>query len=208
MPKSLSGSQTRRPRKSRESSGEISQKSTSSVFLLHRRQVVGVQRMRAAERLRVADEHRAGAERKEERLVRIEDERVRFFDAAQRGAAALGEHEERAVRAVDVEPQLLFTRHACELGQIIDRTGGGRAGAAGDEERRPAVASIARDRFFERVDADAELRVDGELADVGVRKAGEVRGFLKGVMDLVRAVERAAQKIIGQHRFARGDDAP
>src|SRR5207253_3122084 len=95
---------------------------------------------------------------------------------------------------------------ASERLQIIDRTRVRRACATDDHKRRESVLSICRDGVLQRIDANSELPVRGDLADVRVGKTGEIRGFLKGVMHLVGAVERAAHEVIAQPRLPRGND--
>ena len=84
MPCILMGSETRRPRKSRESSGPRSQKSVQSDVVLHRRQVARVHRVGAPELARVAYHERSGAVREEEALVRVERDRVGAVDPRER----------------------------------------------------------------------------------------------------------------------------
>ncbi|MEP6666204.1 MAG: hypothetical protein ABJA81_07145 [Nocardioidaceae bacterium] len=67
--------------------------------------------------------HQNGAalERLVEPLVRVEGHRVREVQPGQRCAPALGECGERAVRAVDVQPDAALVADTCKLGQVVDR---------------------------------------------------------------------------------------
>ena len=154
----FNGSQTRRPRKSRESSGDSSQKSTRSV-LLHRRHVVGGDGVRAAQRLAVAHQERAGAVRQEEALVGIEHDRVRALDAGQgRGPRPSGGRSRRRRASTWSQRR---SRAASRRGRgVVDRAGVGGAGVADDEERAKGRRRGPRDRL-----ARARRRGCGSVVD-------------------------------------------
>lgn len=147
------------------------------VRLLHGRQIVGVAAVRGAQQPGVADDQRAGAERQEERLVRIEHHRVGLIHTAQSRTASLCQGKKGAVRAIDVEPHLLRARHARQRGEIVDRAGVRRPRAPRQHERAQPGGTVARDGLLQPVEAHAELRVALDLADVRGGKAARLADF-------------------------------
>ena len=188
----LRGSHTRSPRASRESSGASSQKSTRPSSVCIGGRYDGRHRVRAPERLALADEEAAGAVGQEEALVRVERDRVGPLDAAHGAAPPLGEREEAAVGGVDVEPEPLARGH---IGERLERrrrrrcwscpalatTRKGESPAA--RSSRTAAASASR--------AQAEARVAGGRAHALGEEAGEERGLLHRVVRLLGGVEHA-----------------
>ena len=87
----------------------------------------------------------AGVDGNAEPLVRVEHQRVGPFHAAVAGRDRRVEHPERAVGAVDVEPEVLRGRHVGERVERVDRAGVDGAGRA-DEQRRQGTRSRDRRR--------------------------------------------------------------
>ena len=166
-------------------------------------QVGAVERERALEQPGLADEDGADLVRLEEPLVRVEHERVGALDAGEE--IRLDEPGGRAVRAVDVEPQVLAVAQVGEIVERIDGAGAGRAGRADDAERRqpdlavdvqrgvdrgglePVVGVGAQDAQVGRVEAEHAPR----LQDRAVRVLGDVPG---GLVTLVAAMQRARRR--------------
>ena len=134
-------------------------------------EVLRVLGVRAAGDLGVAVHERARVERREQPLVRIDDEAVRPLDA--RVAVADARHREpgAAVRAVDVHPHaepLARVRHGSD---VVDDAG--VRGAARRDHREHAIevlgGQVGEERI-ERVGAEASLLVGLDGHDVCVHR--------------------------------------
>lgn len=75
------------------------------------------------------------------------------------------EDPERAVRAIDVQPQALALADIGDLGERIDGARAGGARARRDAERQIAGPPVGGDRFGERADVHPECIVDADRAD-------------------------------------------
>ena len=106
----------------------------------------------------------------------VERDRVRPLDAAHGLPPSLREHEEAAIRRIDMQPQPLVFGHVGGATQIVDgpRVGGSRAGH--EHEGPPAVFAVLGDAPPQVVEANLKVVVRG---DGRVLFAGEVRGVNK-----------------------------
>ncbi len=145
-------------------------------------QVGGVLGVHGTGELRVAVDQRGAVERREQPLVRVDDEGVGVLDAVVALPDGGGEQARAAVGAVDVEPQAAL---AGDLGQALevvdDALVGGAAGADDGDHRlrvrvggqggaqRLAGEPAVDGRDLERLDADD---VEGVL-DRGVHLVGD-----------------------------------
>ena len=85
--------------------------------------------------------------------------------SARRSSGALGARgRERAVGAVDVQPEVLLAAERGELAQRIDGAGDTEPPVADDEEREQAVCAVGRDRVPQRGDVHAQRRVGRDPA--------------------------------------------
>ena len=128
--------------------------------------------------------------------MRVEDNRVRAFDAGQGPFPLLRQDEEPAVRAVDVNPEPLSLRDLGEPDEVVHCACIGRARASDDEERRSPRDAVLRDPLFEDIEANPESRVRGDLADVLRREAREDRRLLDGMVRLVGGIESAGEEVL------------
>ena len=101
----------------------------------------------------VVEQHRAAAVGLEAVLVRVDHHRVGGADRSQRGGRVVEQHEEPAVRCIDVDA------HAVPLAQLeglVDPVDRAEPGGAGGEHDGADVA--ARTRGLEGVEVDPALR--------------------------------------------------
>ena len=95
-------------------------------------------RVRGIGRRRVAIEQRAGVERSEEPLVRVDDDRVGVLDAGEERARRRRRERGAAVRTVDMEPHAALRADLGDRREIVDQPEVRRAGGGDDRERAPA----------------------------------------------------------------------
>src|SRR5439155_25602541 len=103
----------------------------------------------------LAHEETSDFERLIEPLVRVERDGVGELEAARRSAAALAEHREGAVRAVDVEPDAALLADRGDLRERIDGAGARRSSDGCDEERLPAGPDVPVHPVPERARSDS-----------------------------------------------------
>jgi hypothetical protein len=115
--------------------------------------------MRGAEPGAVASEQRTRAVRQEHALVRVQSDGIGALDASERGAPPVGELEEAAVCAVDVEPQLLALRDISDRVQGIDGAGVRRPGRSDHHRRHTTCPAVVGDRVGERLRVHPKLAV-------------------------------------------------
>jgi hypothetical protein len=89
---------------------------------------------------------------------------------------ALAERSERAVSAVDMQPEAAFATERRDRTQRIDRAGVRGPGCGYDQQRLTAGAGIRLDRRTECVDPHALVAIALEHADLVRTKAQESRG--------------------------------
>ena len=97
-------------------------------------------------------------------FVEIKGERVRAFDAVEAGAEFFAQHQERAERAVHMQPDALGGAHIGNLRQRIDGAGVDRAGGGDDGEGQFACGLVGADGVAQGFGGQAEFAVDGERA--------------------------------------------
>ena len=135
---------------------------------------------RSLERGSVPDHQAPDLERHREPLVRIERHGVGQLEPGQRRAAALGQRGERAVRAVDVEPQAAFPADRGDRGQVVDRAGVRRPRVREHEKWQATGAASASPRQRGRRAASGIVRRvasrgsdPGGTRDVGAARASD-----------------------------------
>jgi hypothetical protein len=77
--------------------------------------------------------------------VRVENQRVGLFHAAVTGRDRWVEHAERAVGAVDVEPEALRGRDVSQRVERVDNAGVDGAGRADEQRRNGATRALGGD---------------------------------------------------------------
>ncbi len=107
-------------------------------------QVAGILPVHGPGQRRLAVHQGGAVERREQPLVRIDDERVSMLDPGVRGPDAGREQACPAVRAIHVEPELALCRNGRETGKVIDDAGVGRAGRRHDRRERTRI-TVGRD---------------------------------------------------------------
>ena len=145
-----------------------------------RGEVLGDERERLVERLRAPRPERRAVHRREQPLVRVDDDRVGAL-AAVEAPAKLGADRRRArVGGVDVQPDAGLLAAARELGHRVDRGRRGRADGRDDGGR-----VVERE-----VGAHPELVVDLDLAEL---EADEPRRLLDAEVRLLGGVDDTAR---------------
>ena len=105
---------------------------------------------RVAQVVAAPHERAAGVDGNAEPLVRVENQRVGPLHAAVAGRDRRVEHAERAVGAVDVEPEALRGRDVGERVERVDRAGVDGARRADEQRRQGAARAIGGDRRAQR----------------------------------------------------------
>src|SRR5258705_7672220 len=85
---------------------------------------------------------------------------------------------DRAVRAIDVEPQALGVADVGDLVERIDRARADRPGAGGDAEGARTGRAVGGDGGAERIDVDPAALVGGDPMDRLFTEAENLRGLL------------------------------
>jgi len=129
-------------------------------------QVVGQKAERAAQIRSLADEDTTGFEWLIEPLVQIERERIGERQTLEQMAALVAKNGSGAVRAIDVEPEMLRIAEPAQLGQGIDGAGVGGAGAGNYAEGPFAGGAILRDGSGQSWERQAEFLIAGKAADL------------------------------------------
>ena len=105
-------------------------------------QVLGHQAERRAQHLRAAGEQHAATHRREQPLVRVDDDRIGPFPAAEQRPQLRNDRGRAAVRGVHVQPQAVLEAEIGNRADRIDRGRGGRAGGGDDAEGKAALGPI------------------------------------------------------------------
>ena len=138
----------------------------------------------------IANEHARDLVRQVHPLVEVERKRVGALDSLERRREGGDEPRERAERTVDVEPEILRGAKIGERVEVVGRAAVHRARRSDHADRAGAREAVGGDHVAQRVDADAELAVDGHAPERGVPHAEQLNGLLRPAMDLVRRVDR------------------
>src|SRR6185369_2685094 len=108
--------------------------------------VIGVFRAkRRGSRNRVTKQQTTRIDGNEEPLVRIERNGIRAFESVEQLSLALVQHSRRAVRAIDVKPQLKLASNVSYLIERVDNTRVHRACTANYAERPQTIAHVLSD---------------------------------------------------------------
>ena len=135
--------------------------------------------------------------------MRVEHEGVGEVEARHRRAAALGERQKAAVRAVDVQPGSVPGRDAVQGRQVVHGAGVGAAGGGDHAPRHEPGGSIGRHPLGQRAGPHPEPLVDRDLVDAvdpdqPQRPADRRMGLGRRIGHPVRAAYRAAVAGDGQ----------
>ena len=142
---------------------------------------------RVAQVVAAPHQRAAGVDGDAEPLMGVEHQRVGPFHAAVPGRDRRVEHPERAVGAVDVEPEALLGRHPGERVERVDHAGVDGAGRADEQRRQGAARAIGGDRGAQRgrVEPAAGER---HLAHRAAPEAEELEGASHAAVRLGRHV--------------------
>ena len=160
-----------------------------------RLQIFGGQRERGAQQIHPAAIQHAEIERHEQPLVRIDDERVRAGAALERVAALRHDRRDTAVRAVDVQPQIVALADIRNRRHRIDARRRRAANRRDHRDRQIPVGDVLRDRGVERVGPHAEVIVRGNVAHGIVAVAKKDHRFIDGVVRMLRAINAYARDV-------------
>ena len=117
----------------------------------------------------------------------VENQRVGPFHAAVAGRDRRVEHAERAVGAVDVEPELLRGRDIGERVERVDRAGVDGAGRADEQRRQGAARAIGGDRRAQRGRVEP-ASLERHLAHRTTAEAKQLQGAPHAAVGLGRHV--------------------
>ncbi len=161
--------------------------------------------MRPPQSLWITHEQRSVAVREKQPLVRIEHDRVGPLDAPHGLLPSLREHEEAAVRRVDMQPQSLGFGHVGGATQIVDGPRVRGACAGHEHEGLQSTLPVFGDAPPQVVEANLIGLIGGDLPYVILRKTRQDRRLPNGVVGLVRRVDRSGQKVVRKAFPPRGD---
>ena len=172
---------------------------------LGRRQVVGRQRERGANRVHAARVERAQIERGEEPLVRVDDDRVRAPAVVHDPGGLRDQGGGAGVRGVDVQPDPLGRAHVGDLRHRIHAGHGGRADRGDDRQRRPAGRAVGRHGRAQRVGPHAEPVVDGDPLQGALPEPQRHHGLVDRRVRMLGQVDPARRQL-GASRQPAGAD--
>ena len=138
--------------------------------------------------------------------MRIEGDGIGATQALQSMLTAPREDEEPPIGPIDVEPQALLVRQVGQGGNVVDGAAVDGASAAHDEKGLVTVFLVGPDLVTQPVNGDLLICVGWDDADVVDREAGEHRSLGHRVMDLIGAIERSLEEVIGERLPPRSDD--
>ena len=185
--------------------------------VLHRRglgglQVLGDQRERLPQQVHAPAVEDRTVKRREEPLVRVDDQRVGPLRAAE-GGAPRGQHRHHArVGRIDMEPDALGLAQVRDVVHRIDRRGRGRADGRDHCQRHEARAAIGSDGLAQQIDAHGVLGVAGDVDDRVLSKPQQdhrlvgrrmrVGGQIDAHAGQIGAAEQAPRADVGNDGFA------
>ena len=124
--------------------------------------------------------------------MRIDGDRIGVGHRSQIFRRSRNRRRQRAVRAVDVKPEIEFAADRRDLRQRIDRAGADRSGRADDQERTVAALAVCGDLTAKLGRVHPLMLVDWNPADRVGSQPEEVGRFLNPGVRLRRRVRRAA----------------
>ena len=134
-------------------------------------EVLGVLGVGSAGDCRIAVQQRARIERREEPLVRVDDEAVGALDAVEPVADARRGERRAAVGAVDVEPRVEIGGNVGGAGEVVDHADVRRARGGDDGEETLTIGVVeCVDHRTQRAAGHATAVVGRHRHDVGVHR--------------------------------------
>ncbi len=122
----------------------------------------------------VSHQDESGVVRHLRPFMEIEGNRIRAFDAIEARCNVGSQYRQRAIGAIDVEPQIFLL---CEIGyrrQRIDCTYVNRAGGGGDEEWLQAGSLVGGNRAFQQLHVHFVVRIHRDDAKCVGAYSGQV----------------------------------
>ncbi len=121
-------------------------------------------------------------------FVKVERDRLRFFDPGKERAERRRERRQRADGAVDMKPEPFSRGDFGDAVQRVDRARVHGSGGRDDQERREAARAVVRNGGPKRRGVHPADRVDGDLAQVRGAYAGKLHRASHAFMRLGRSV--------------------
>ena len=148
--------------------------------------------------LPVANQQETGVVRHLPPFVKIERDRIRVLDACKARCKRRRKDPERAIGAVDMEPELFFPAQLAECDEIVDRADIDGAGGSDHEEGFQAGLAVGRDLPAQRRDIKTMALIDSDHAQCIAAEARDIHGLADAAM-------RRFRRVGGQQRSFRTD---
>ena len=154
----------------------------------------------------VAHDDAPAAVGQKQSLVRVEHDRIAPPDAPQDFAAVVAEHEEPAVRSVDVIPQLVLRGDVRQRVQRINHAGVGRARRSDQQPRLKSGSAILLDLPHQACGVHLQVLVHGDVAYGRFAHAGYAQRAEHRFVRLIRHIDHGAIKVLRRQCIARRHD--
>src|SRR4030095_10627099 len=128
-------------------------------------------------------------DRRVQPFVRVERDRISQIEPGKHRPEVFDHRSRRAIRAVDVKPEIVFAGNAGDLSKRIDGARGCGSRATDNAKRFESFTSILIDRGTQGRGVEAKALVAGQQTYAVLPQAENVRRFGDGKMDLIRSID-------------------